>query len=690
MTLYCLAQRTHPKLAVIASAATLMISAILPLAAQDAAGDPLPSLVLVVDGSGSMWGKLGDEPETKLALSQKHLIDALLKPNPKIRIGLASFGHRRAGNCSDAEVVVPPDADTSQTIQEQIAKLNPRGKGPLTLALQKTVAAIDPKSPSSIILVHDGYDNCRQDPCQIANDVATSHPKLKINVISLDLPPDATKAMSCLPQKTGGKLYSVRTAKGLQTAVQSAMALASLKPPKPAQRLSERADTDKTTNKAAQDTGPPRLRLTAHFRGADQQNIRDVSWTIVTPTDLDNPMIDRQATVLAENINPGRYIVRAAVGLAKTEQQVTIKEEGETRSQITFDAGVIRFEGPAQEAASGEQPDPIFLSLYRKDADEDRDHSRPFWIGAAAQSKSLIVPEGTYDLTIERGVARRKIGVEVAAGKSTPVQPDIEGGVLILGSTLAGRSSADGGGPNANQLSNQPGGFSAQVAYVISTDDPTAAGGRREVARSAASQAKFQLQPGTYYAQAQVGLAKRERRLAIGSDQIVRHQFQFDVARVKLEARVGNDPVPDSIPVTFEIYKQPTAPTSQPIAATSKQNPLFILPVGRYRVVASMTGAIRGQSQIIQIETGQQKTITVPVEAGKVVLRHSASLGPQARPVYQIRRPDGKVVWRGRPGPETAALLTPGSYTLENRVSRGDRRALEVVQGQTTVIDLGT
>ena len=55
--------------------------------------------------------------------------------------GLASFGHRR-GDCSDVEMLRAPEPLDAQRIVEPLERLNPRGRGPLTLALREAAKSL--------------------------------------------------------------------------------------------------------------------------------------------------------------------------------------------------------------------------------------------------------------------------------------------------------------------------------------------------------------------------------------------------------------------------------------------------------------------------------------------------------------------------------------------------------------------
>jgi Ca-activated chloride channel homolog len=67
-----------------------------------------PNAVIVLDGSGSMWGIMEGDKEAKFYTSRTVLGELLLKASPQSRIGFTALGHRRKGDCSDIEVMAPP------------------------------------------------------------------------------------------------------------------------------------------------------------------------------------------------------------------------------------------------------------------------------------------------------------------------------------------------------------------------------------------------------------------------------------------------------------------------------------------------------------------------------------------------------------------------------------------------------
>ena len=83
----------------------LLILAAVPLAPSVAAEAGTGPAIVVLDGSGSMWGNIGTERPSKFDLARQALRQSLSTRSPRVRRGLMAFGQRRRADCSDVEVL---------------------------------------------------------------------------------------------------------------------------------------------------------------------------------------------------------------------------------------------------------------------------------------------------------------------------------------------------------------------------------------------------------------------------------------------------------------------------------------------------------------------------------------------------------------------------------------------------------
>ena len=202
------------------------------------AQDAPPTAMVIVDGSGSMWGNLGTDKRPKLEMVRDALRALLPSLRPDARVGLASFGHRRRGNCGDAEVIVPPDASSAERMAVPVDKLNAMGKAPIALALRESANAIAGATPASIVLIADDLDNCGQDICAAMGEILAASPNLVVHTVALGFDKPKLEQISCIAQQTGGKLWDAQDAAGFASALGQAVTLANLQnaPSAPAPR----------------------------------------------------------------------------------------------------------------------------------------------------------------------------------------------------------------------------------------------------------------------------------------------------------------------------------------------------------------------------------------------------------------------------------------------------------------------
>lgn len=77
-----------------------------------------PRSILVMDGSGSMWGQIEGRPKLEIARDTVATVLGSLPAGQEL--GLMAYGHREKGNCSDIELVVPPAPGTGAEIAAQV------------------------------------------------------------------------------------------------------------------------------------------------------------------------------------------------------------------------------------------------------------------------------------------------------------------------------------------------------------------------------------------------------------------------------------------------------------------------------------------------------------------------------------------------------------------------------------------
>jgi hypothetical protein len=115
------------------------------------------------------------------------------------------------------------DGSGRTALQQALAALRPDASGtPLALAIEQGAAAVRTRpagTPGMVLVVTDGVDTCRGDPCAAARAARAADPGLTISVVDIA----ANPGLACLAEATGGRLFSPASGADLGRAVAEAI-----------------------------------------------------------------------------------------------------------------------------------------------------------------------------------------------------------------------------------------------------------------------------------------------------------------------------------------------------------------------------------------------------------------------------------------------------------------------------------
>jgi len=179
--------------------------------------------VLVIDASNSMWGRIEGKAKMEVA---RDAVSALVGTLPKgARLGIVAYGHRRAGDCGDIETILPVGAVDEAKVQALASRLTPRGKTPITAALKEAAGQLPAGKPSNVIIVTDGVETCKGDPCALAEELKRRNAGFVAHVIGFDVSAVERPKLSCIAERTGGTFLAASNAgelgQALKTTVQA-------------------------------------------------------------------------------------------------------------------------------------------------------------------------------------------------------------------------------------------------------------------------------------------------------------------------------------------------------------------------------------------------------------------------------------------------------------------------------------
>lgn len=187
-------------------ACSALLSSLLAATAGYAQDPAEPRIMLVLDGSSSMWARLEDDV-SKIEVARGTIAELVGEWEAKMAFGITTYGHREEANCEDIETVLPiAEVDADQVI-DVVENIMPRGKTPLTAALRQAADALDYENrPAKILLVSDGIENCGQDPCKAAAELAAKAKDLSIDVIGFDMNNHQMGRLECISSNANGHL----------------------------------------------------------------------------------------------------------------------------------------------------------------------------------------------------------------------------------------------------------------------------------------------------------------------------------------------------------------------------------------------------------------------------------------------------------------------------------------------------
>jgi Ca-activated chloride channel family protein len=186
------------------------------------------NVMLVLDSSASMGGKLGRD--RKIDLVADAILTAVADFPTEARIGLLAFGNKSKSSCSDAEVLVKPQANGNDLVAAAAATLQPRGKASLAVAVERAANALNyQKERATLVVFVDKVEACEADPCVLAESLKQKAHDLTVEVIGLGLDDDQIASVACMAEKTGGQFLNAKD--GTDLAGGLAKALASAKAP---------------------------------------------------------------------------------------------------------------------------------------------------------------------------------------------------------------------------------------------------------------------------------------------------------------------------------------------------------------------------------------------------------------------------------------------------------------------------
>ncbi len=186
---------------------------------------PARNLAIVLDVSGSMTAKLGEQSRWTTALAT---LDEVLTALPEdLNVGLRVYGHRfsskAAATCTDTELLVPIAKLDRARIGKAASALRPRGETPLVHSILQAVDDLKAVGGGAVTLITDGEESCGGDAKGAAESIAASGVDVTVNIVGFTLTGAEVEAqLGSLAASTGGRYYAAQDGEQLSRAIKLA------------------------------------------------------------------------------------------------------------------------------------------------------------------------------------------------------------------------------------------------------------------------------------------------------------------------------------------------------------------------------------------------------------------------------------------------------------------------------------
>jgi len=172
---------------------------------------PPTRVIVMIDGSGSMAGRMGGRTKLDLAReAARGFVDGL---PPSVQTSLLVFGQQgdnsqpgKAKSCSAVDVLAPMAADRGP-LHTALGQVRAVGWTPLAAGLDRAealLAASATPGEQVIYVVSDGEETCGGDPVAVARRINGGRTRAIVNVIGFNLPSGEAAKLAAVASAGGG------------------------------------------------------------------------------------------------------------------------------------------------------------------------------------------------------------------------------------------------------------------------------------------------------------------------------------------------------------------------------------------------------------------------------------------------------------------------------------------------------
>ncbi len=186
----------------------------------------LDDVAIILDASGSMGALIGDRK--RIDIAHEALSQLIERLPDEMQVALWGYGHRRRGDCTDIEQVMPFSRLDRPALSASVNAINPAqlGQTPIGGALQQVAESLkDRPGDLRVVLVSDGGESCNGDPVGIAREIRAQNSRVTIDVIGFSVDGQISNTLSDIAEVGGGRYFDASGAQQLTDALQQSVLL---------------------------------------------------------------------------------------------------------------------------------------------------------------------------------------------------------------------------------------------------------------------------------------------------------------------------------------------------------------------------------------------------------------------------------------------------------------------------------
>lgn len=450
--------------------AGLMAASLLLASATVSAAD---RAIIVLDGSGSMWGQIDGKP--KLEIARETLRTVLGAVPADLELGLIAYGHRQKGMCSDIELVVEPAAGTGAAIADAADAMRFLGKTPLSQAVKQAAETLRfTEEKATVILITDGIETCDADPCALANELKQSGVDFTAHVVGFGLSREEGRQVACLADNTGGRYIQANDAGGLADALTRTVVAEASPEPEP--------EPQPEPEPVAAFNIVPTVALSEDTDDLEDSAGNAYEVYRASPDGSRGEHVTTEYGRWRGTLEQGEYVMVARLGRAQVEQPVEVAADAVAEPHFVLNAGRLIVRPRPQEGA--EVPDGASTLVDHPGEGEG------VYYGVAND----VFPAGDQVVTVEIGEGSVTETIALAAGET--VEKDI---IVGVGRAVLNASYVDG-------MAVEEGGLYVEIFKAARRLD----GSRESMAYGYGPGTEYDVPPGDYVAFARMDKASAE------------------------------------------------------------------------------------------------------------------------------------------------------------------------------------